>query len=138
MHYSYEVEIATTDIASDPKEYEIKLGSGIITGVELLFEVGDGFSSCVQFWDRGKQILPTNPDGFYAADGLLVHAPLYYSLDNEDNVLYVIAWNRGGVYDHTVTVMISVKANDEPDVTSLMGLMIETIDKLITLMRSVF
>lgn len=138
MHYSYEVTIETTDTVADPLEYEIKLGSGIITGVELLFEVGDGFSSCVQLWDRGKQILPTNPDGFYAADGLLIEAPLYYSLDDEDNVLYVIAWNRGGVYAHAVTVMISVKANDEPDVTSLMGLMIETIDKLITLMRSVF
>lgn len=138
MHYSFEVEVLTTHTSSAKLVYPIKLASGILTGVDLLFEVGDGFSSCVQIWNRGNQILPSNADGFYCADGQLLHAPVWYDIDAEDNALYVLAWNRGGTYDHAVNVMLSVKAVDEPDMMSLQQAMISTVDRLITLMRSVF
>jgi hypothetical protein len=138
MHYSYEVTIEPEHTTTSPLIFPIKLSAGILFNVDLLFEVGDGFSSCVMLYDRAKQILPSNPDGFYAADGLLISAPLWYNLDEEDNNLNVIAWNRGGVYSHTVAIMLSVKAVDEPDVNSIMSMMIDTIDRLITLMRSVF
>ncbi len=138
MHYSFEFDVLTTHTAASPLIQEIKLAAGILNKAELLFEVGDGFSSCVKLYGLGRQLLPSNPDGFYSADGLLIEAPLWYNLSKESNTVYIVAWNRGGVYNHTCTLMLSVKAADEPDTNSIMSLMIETIDRLITLMRSVF
>jgi hypothetical protein len=138
MHYSYEIEVSTAYTASEPLVYPIKLASGTLKFVDFLFEVGDGYSTCLILWDRAKQLLPSNPDGFYAADGLLISASLHYDLDANDNDLYLIAWNRGGVYDHTVNVMLTVKGVEEPDEYGIMLLMRDTIERLIDLMRSVF
>jgi hypothetical protein len=119
MHYSYEIDISPDNTVSNPLELHIKLAAGIILSVDFLFEVGDRFSSCVTLWDNAVQILPSNSDGWYSADGLLINAPVYYKINERGNDLYVIAWNRGGVYDHTVTMMISVESVDEPKVMEL-------------------
>lgn len=138
MHYSYEIDVLTSYTADAPLVYPIKLASGILKQADFLFEVGDGYSSCVILYDRSIQLLPSNPDGFYTADGLLVSAPLHYNLDKNDNDLFLIAWNRGGVYDHTINVMLSVQSVDEPDPSSQVSLLRETVDRLIDLMRSAF
>ena len=135
MHYSYELTVSTSDTAEDPQVYHIKLASGILKEMQTVFEVGDGYSSCITLWDRGKQLLPTNPDGFFTGDGVSVFSPIHYDLDAEDNDLYIVAWNRGGVYDHAVNIMLSVQGSDEPDIIGVMKLMNETIDRLITLCK---
>lgn len=138
MHYSYEVEVTPSDTASSPVVFPIKLAAGVITDVSFLFDVGDGFSTCVCLWNRANQILPTNPEGFYSADGQLITAKLWYDMSTNDNDLFVIAWNRGGLYGHTVTIMIDVRGPDEPDVYSLQNGLIDVINRLVDLMRSVF
>lgn len=135
MHYSYEIDVLTSHTVDDPLIYHIKLASGKLKELQTVFEVGDGYSSCVTLWDRGKQLLPTNPDGFFTGDGLSLYSPIHYDLDSEDNDLYVVAWNRGGVYDHAVNLMLAVQGVDEPDVNSLMSLMVQTIDRLIALCK---
>ena len=135
MHYSYELTVSTSDTASDPQVYHVKLASGILKEMQTVFEVGDGYSSCITLWNRGKQLLPTNPDGFFTGDGISVFSPIYYNLDDEDNDLYIVAWNRGGVYDHSVNIMLSVQESNEPDVIGIMKLMNDTIDRLITLCK---
>jgi hypothetical protein len=135
MHYSHEITVSTSDTAEDPQVFHIKLASGFLKEMQTVFEVGDGYSSCVTLWDRGKQLLPTNPDGFFCGDGVNIFSPIHYDLDAEDNDLYIVAWNRGGVYDHAVNIMLSVQGVDEPDITGLMGLMNSTINRLITLCR---
>jgi hypothetical protein len=47
-----------------------------------------------------------------------------------------VAWSIGSVYDHTLTLHIEVQGKDEPDIHSLMVLMTQTIDRLISLCRS--
>ena len=135
MHYSYELDVSTSDTPGDPLVYHIKLASGILKEMQTVFEVGDGYSSCITLWDRGKQLLPTNPDGFFTGDGVSVFSPIHYDLDAEDNDLYIVAWNRGGVYDQAVNIMLSVQGSDEPDIIGVMKLMNETIDRLITLCK---
>lgn len=136
MHYSFEFSVAPTDTIASPLVFDIKLTAGILTGVDFLFEVGDGFASCVQLWNRGEQLLPSNPDGFYAADGLLIPCPIWYDMSKEDNSLRVVAWNRGGTYNHTISIMLAVKGVDEPDIMNIQQMMITTIDRLITVIRS--
>jgi len=135
MHYSYEATVLNTHTVSSPLVVPMKLGSGIFYKADVVFEVGDGFSTAVVIWDRAKQILPTNPDGFYSGDGVVYPCPCYYNLDKEDNDIFLIAWNRGGVYNHDVNVMLSVRGLDEPDEFGIMKLMTETINRLIQLCR---
>lgn len=135
LHYSYEIDVLVEHTADSPLIYPIKLTAGILTNAEFLFEVGDGYSTCILLWDDANQILPSNPDGFYCADGLLVSAPLWHNLSKSNNQLYVIAWNRGGVYDHSVNLMLSVKAPDEPDVTQLIDAQNGILDRLITTLK---
>lgn len=138
MHYSYEVTVTPSDDYNNPVVYEIKLASGILLSADFLFEVGDGFSTCVCLWSDSKQLLPVNVEGFYTGDNIMIHAPCYYPLTAEGNLLYLVAWNRGGIYDHDVNVYLHVKGDNEPDVYSLQQSLNDTIDRLISLIRSMF
>lgn len=135
MHYSYEIDILTTHTVDAPFVYPIKLTAGILFNVDLLFEVGDGYSSCVILWDQANQILPSNPDGWYSADGLLIVAPCWYNLGDKGNDLYFIAWNRGGLHNHTVNVMLSVKDPAEPDMMSLIQAQNAIIERQISVLK---
>jgi hypothetical protein len=135
MHYSYEIDITTADDIDAPVVFPIKLQSGILTEFDLVFEVGDGYSSCVSLWDKTIQLLPNNSEGYYSGDGIRINAPLYHKLSEIGNDLYIVAWNRGGIYDHTVSVMLSVKGDNEPDVTDLMDKLLSVIDNGIDLIK---
>jgi len=138
MHYSHEVYITTAHTVSAPLEQLIKFTAGKLRSVDLLFEVGDGFSSCLQIYTNGYQLLPSNSDGFYSADGLLVHAPVYLDMSEEENELWVVAWNRGGVYDHTVTLMFDVQGPNEPEVEDLVKLLTDVIGRVVDLIKGTF
>lgn len=135
MHYSYEVTVEPTDVLSDPLVFPIVLASGRLRRVKIYFPVGCSRTIRCQLWDRAIQLLPTNADGFYSLDGDTVDASIYYDLDVNDNVLYLVAWSIGSSYSHTLSVHAEVQAVDEPDPYSLMALMTETVDRLITLIR---
>ena len=62
----------------------------------------------------------------------------WHNMDDTTNLFYLVAWNVGGVYSHTLNVLIDVKGVDEPDVYNIMERFRDTMDRLIDLMRSVF
>ena len=135
MHYAYEVEITPTDTVDNYVVQPIILGSGIIRHVSIYFPSGCSRVVRCQLWDRANQVLPTNPDGWYAHDGASVEADLFYDLDRKGNELYFIAWSIGSSYDHTLTISLDVQGRDEPDPYSIMSLMNDTINRLIQLCR---
>jgi len=59
-------------------------------------------------------------------------------MDDTTNLFYLVAWNVGGVYAHTLNVLVDVRGVDEPDVYNIMERFRDTMDRLIDLMRSVF
>lgn len=138
MHYSFEVPVSPDDDIESPVVFPVHLGSGKLYEVVIQFEVGDGFSSAITLWNRANQLLPSNADGIYSGDGSIIYAPIYYDLDVEDNELFVVAWNRGGLYDHSINVMLSVRGSDEPEILSLIETLKLTIDTLVSTIRSVF
>lgn len=135
MQYSYELTVGVDDTSSDPLVFPVKLASGIVREMITVFEVGDGYSSCVTLWDPSKQLVPANSDGFLTGDGVLFSSPLHYDLDADGNTLYLVAWNRGGVYDHSVNVLITVSDPEDLSQSQLSQLMIDTINRLIDLCR---
>ena len=135
MQYSYELTVAVGNTLADPLIYPVKLASGIVREMLTVFEVGDGYSSCVTLWDASKQLNPTNSDGFLTGDGVMFVSPMHYDLDAEGNTLYLVAWNRGGVYDHSVNVLITVSDPEDLSQGQLTQLMIDTINRLIDLCK---
>ena len=135
MQYAYEIEVTPAHDAGDPVIFPVKLASGIVREMLTVFEVGDGYSSCVTLWDASKQLNPTNSDGFLTGDGVMFVSPMHYDLDTEGNTLYLVAWNRGGVYDHSVNVLITVSDPEDLSQSQLTQLMIDTINRLIDLCR---
>ena len=138
MHYSYEILVSPDDDVDNPVVFPVHLGSGKLHEVVIQFEVGDGFSTAVTIWNRANQLLPSNADGIYSGDGSIIYAPIFYDLDIDDNELYCIAWNRGGLYDHNVNLMLSVRGSDEPEIMSLIETLRYTIEVLVSTIRSVF
>ena len=138
MHYSYEAEVTPADTVDDPLVFPVTLTSGILKGLEVFFPSGCSRTVRIQLWNRGKQIAPSNADGFYALDGDKASAGLHYDIDKEDNELFVIGWNIGGMYDHVITIHLEVQGPEENTMDELVKLMLETINRLIDLMRSVF
>ena len=135
MQYSYEITVGVDDTVDDPLIFPVKLASGVVREMLTVFEVGDGYSSCVTLWDGSKQLVPANSDGYLTGDGLMYVSPLRYDLDESGNQLYLVAWNRGGVYDHSVNVLITVSDSEDLDQSQLTQLMIDTINRLIDLCK---
>jgi len=138
MHYSYAVTVLTTETVDNYNLKVIKLGSGILKRVEIVFPLGCAYTIRSQLWSSANQVLPTNPDGYYSLDGDKVVADLHYDLDVHGNTLYLVSWTTGSSYDHGLTVHLEVQGVDEPDVTKLQDKMIETINRLIDLCKSFF
>lgn len=138
MHYSHEIDILTTHTAAAPLEQLLKFTAGKLKSVDILFEVGDGYSSCLQIYTNGYQLLPSNSDGYYSADGLLVHAPVFLDMSEEENELWVVAWNRGGLYDHAVTLMFDVQGPNEPEILDLIKLLTDIINRVVDLIKGTF
>lgn len=136
MHYSYEIDVSPSDTIDDPIIFHVKLASGIVRKMLTIFEEGDMFSTCVTLWDGAVQLVPSNVDGFLCGNNISIESTLHYDLTKSGNNLYLVIWNRGGVYSHTVNIYLDVKSDDEPDITSLQSLMIDTINRLIDLCRS--
>ena len=138
MHYAYQFTVEPTHTASAPLEESIKLGSGILKRVQIFFPEGCSRLVRCALWNNWEQLLPTNPDGYYALDGDNSDASLYYNMDEDTNQLWFLAWTIDTKYNHDLTVHIEVQGPDEPDITRISTLMAETIQRLIDLMRSVF
>ena len=136
MHYSYEVEVTPDDVVSDPVVYPIVLSTGILRRVRIFFPPGCSRTIRCTVWDRATQILPTNLDGYYSLDGDNVDADVYYSLDDNDHFLYLVAWTTGSSYNHTLSVHLDVQGPEEPDANKVMILLNSTLDRLIDLCRS--
>ena len=138
MHYAYQFTVEPTHTASSPLEESIKLGSGILKRVQIFFPSGCNQLVRCSIWNNGEQILPTNSDGYYSLDCSSVDASVHHNLDQNTNQLWFVGWNVGTDFNHSLSVMIDVQGPNEPDINNLMMLMRETIERLISLMRSVF
>lgn len=136
MHYSYEVEVTPSDVVTDPVVYPIVLATGILRRVRIFFPYGCSRAVRCSLWDRSIQILPTNQDGYYSLDGEVADADVYYSLDDNDHYLYLVAWAVDTAYNHTITIHLDVQGPEEPDANKVMVLLNSTLDRLIDLCRS--
>lgn len=136
MQFAHEIDVTPSNTASNPVIRQCKLSVGVLMKISTLFEVGDGYSTCVQYWTQGFQLIPSNTNSFLCGDAVLIESPTWLDLSENTDIVYVVAWNRGGIYDHSVNVMFDVRSVDEPDLHSVIATQNDLIDRLITTIRS--
>lgn len=136
MHYCYEVVVEKTNTAQSPVIFPVVLGAGIVRRVQIVFRLGCDKRVRVKLYDGSKQILPTNPEGYYALDGDIVDVQFYYDLSKEYNELFLVAWAYNAKLSHTLTVMIDVDGPDEPNITASLKYLANAIHELVAYARS--
>ena len=112
------------------------MGSGVVTGIKIFFPYGCNGAVHCQIWDSSGQIVPTNQDGYYALDGNVAEASIHYDLSKVNNKLYLVSWGDGILYDHSIEVHIEVRGIDEPQPYDIMALMVDTLNRLIDVIKN--
>lgn len=136
MQYAYDLNVLTTNTASNPVRQQIILGAGIIKKVSFLFPPGCNRLVHCYFADRAVQLLPTNPEADYNEDDAFIQVPVHFDMSHMDNYYWLVAWCVGTTYDHNVHVLIDVQSVDEPNELHVIKILAEAIDNLVMLLRS--
>ena len=136
MHYSFFFTIEPSNDVDNPVVETIKLASGVLRGVHLSIPAGVNSSVRCCVLNDSVQLLPSNQDGYYSGDGVVIDASLWYDLTLNSNVLYFVGWSVDSNYDHEIGIMLDVKEDNEPDMVVLQSKLGEVMDHLISMIKS--
>lgn len=138
MHYSYVLIVEPTNTVSSPAYVEMKLHAGIIRRVQIQFPRGPNFTVRCIITNGVVQLLPTNPDGYYRGDNIVIDAPCWFDTDEVGNTLYAVGWAVGARYRHTLTIMIDVIDREELDTLYAARHLNNAVSALVEYLRDAF
>lgn len=138
MHYSWELNVLSSNTIDNPASVQLKIGSGIIRRFKLVFPSGCSLYVRSLILDGSEQILPTNLGGYYALDGDSVEGDVYYDLNVKYANLTWYAWNTGANYPHTLILMMDLQGNDELTLEGVMNRLAFGVETLIAWLKTVF
>ena len=136
MQYSYFFTVEPENDVDSPVVETIKLSSGILRGFHLSIPSGVNNSVRCCILNDAIQLLPSNQDGYYSGDGVVIDASLWYDLIVNPNTLYFVGWSVDANYEHTIGIMLDVKEDNEPDMVILQSKIIDIMDHLISMIKS--
>lgn len=136
MHYSFFFTVEPENDVDNPVVETIKLASGILRGAHLSIPSGVNNTVRCCILNDAVQLLPSNQDGYYSGDGVVIDASLWYDLIVNPNTLYFVGWAVDANYDHTIGIMLDVKEDNEPDMTLLQSKLGDVMDHLISMIKS--
>lgn len=122
MFYDFAVTVPADTTEAAPLEQDLKLTAGVIQKVSMLFPPGPHGMVRIRLMVGGHQLLPTNPDGYFATDDEALNIDEWYPLDAEPFSLKAVGTSPGTTYPHTISIRIGVLRPDEVEQSS--GLMI--------------
>ena len=121
MFYDFSVTVPANTLDSAPVSQQLKLTEGVVQKVSILFPPGPHGMVKVRIMSDGHQLLPTNPEGYFASDNEIINIDEWYPLGAGSNVLRIIASSPGTSYDHTISGRFGVLRPEEIEAQS--GLM---------------
>jgi len=113
MIYTHVLTIPANTSEHAPVTYELRLARGVITHVEIEFPPGCAGLACCRILYRERALYPTNPEGYFRADGYTVSWDDDYQFPARPAHIKLIGWNDDDTYEHTLTfrfVVIPVSA----------------------------
>ena len=136
MHYSFFFFFYPDNDVDNPVVETIKLASGVLRGVHVSIPTGVNNTVRCCILNDAVQLLPSNQDGYYSGDGVVIDASLWYDLIVNPNTLYFVGWSVDANYEHTIGIMLDVKEDNEPDMVILQSKIIDIMDHLISMIKS--
>lgn len=117
IDFQYDILIPANTLESNPYTQEIKLAKGKLIKLVLVFQFGCAYMVHVALAYGGRQVMPIIEGMSYALDGYTLERETLIELNDHPFSLTFRGWSDGTTYDHTITVLATVKT--EQDTTQM-------------------
>jgi len=108
VFYSFNINVTAATTEATAERTEIKLSSGVIHQIDILFPTNANREVYVKLLDAGYQVMPSNPEDAIRANNTVISTREFYELKQGANILTVKAWNVHATDDFMISVNIGV------------------------------
>jgi len=108
VFYSYNIELTSLGSEANPVDTVVRLASGVIHQIDILFPVNANRELYVKIYQGGFQICPSNRTGAIQANNTIISTREFFELIPGANTLTIRAWNEHLLDTFYVSVNIGV------------------------------
>lgn len=130
MFFAWDITIDANTLEAAPITKILKLSSGIIIKVDLKFPDGCHGLVKVKLLRNEQQLIPLNRDSWATGDDETVTTPEYYELTETPTQLKFLGCSPGAIYDHLVTVRITILPKAIASLIPVMDLLTRMMQRL--------
>ncbi len=113
MIYSYEIITPPNTTIQNQKITELKLTTGIIHQVDVLFPPGPTGLLYTAIFYEGTKIWPSNPDEYFHTDNDIITFREAFRIKSAPNILKVKTYNIDDTYEHRVIIRLGILRRSE-------------------------
>ena len=114
MFYSVDLAIPANTLVTAPVSLRVPLPPGTVRQVDVMVPRGHAGLSHLQIFRGANQVWPTNPDGNFNGDDVVITWQEDYDLDDAPFEFVLRAWNEDDTFAHTLTVRFAMQKFAEP------------------------
>jgi hypothetical protein len=138
MHYVAEVTVLPAHTIDNPLIVPVKMSTGTLTDVSIVFPPGCVRLVNIQIFHGPVQILPTDPETYYAEDSMTIPIKENIRFGTGDNVFFIVGWHVGCSYRHRINVHFDVRDVTEFTTADAIIYLTETMAELSERIRGWF
>jgi len=130
MFFCWDITIPADTQEYDPLESWLKLGSGIITRIDVKFPSGCHGMVKIRVFLESLQLAPLSEDEWVTGDDETVPTETGAELTDHPYKLKFVGCSPDTTYDHTITVRIELKLVEQAGILGLTRLFKGFLEKL--------
>ncbi len=123
--YEFDVTSPANTLQAAPTEASANLNAGVVTHVGVQIPRGCVGLVHAQIWRADFQVWPTNPDGDFQGDDVVIEWNDEFAIEDEPTSLRLIVWNLDDSFPHTLTFRFALlplaEAQDRQAASGLVG-----------------
>ncbi len=109
MFYSVDVAIPSLTSRALPVRVPVPVSPGTVTRLMVVFPPGCAGLVHVRISVGGHQVWPTNLDGDFSGDGVVIDTPEGYVIERSRELFLIDGWSFDDTFQHLVTVRFAVE-----------------------------
>jgi len=132
MGFAWDITISADTVATAPKSQILKLTYGVIVKIEVKFPRGCHGMVKIRLTRGGLfGVLPRNPDEWVTGDNEAIEFPMYFEIDDEPRELEFTGISPDTVFEHTVTVRISLLPKAVASMVPFMKVLTKVFERIL-------
>ena len=113
MLYEYKLDVPANTGADEPEQLDMLVTVGILTRAEIFMPDGSAGLCHAIILDSQFHIMPMNPEGDIATNGILVSGQYHYKIKAGHQILILKGWNEDILYEHKITCRLNVMKEED-------------------------